>query len=295
MIGRWRIGIQNMKEHVVPRILLIDDDEFFSRSLQDDLEDAGFELVSSRDASDGLSIFEEDEIGFDVVIADMAMPGGPRFSDAEVRSGFQAGLALSRKILRRKHDASIIGITAFPSEQLHTWFGKHHFPLLQKGPRMVRDLLDCLERLRPESERKQRKCFIVHGRDVSAIEELCGFVNQNVPGYLPVILSESKSEGRTVIEKFEAYADAAFIALVLMTPDDRVLGEDGARIAHRARQNVIFELGYFLGRLGRSSGRVLILTKGDVEIPSDIAGVMRIDISAGISQAGPELLRELTD
>jgi len=98
-----------------------------------------------------------------------------------------------------------------------------------------------------------------------------------------------------VIEKFEEYSETAFIAFVLMTPDDQVVDASGRTIARRARQNVIFELGYFLGRLGRSNGRVLILTKGDVEIPSDIAGIVRIDISAGVFKNAKEILRELED
>ena len=70
---------------------------------------------------------------------------------------------------------------------------------------------------------------------------------------------------------------------VLLTPDDEVVNpgapESGTR---RARQNVILELGFFLGRLGRESGKILLLHKGPIEIPSDIAGIEYIDITNGI-------------
>ncbi len=93
----------------------------------------------------------------------------------------------------------------------------------------------------------------------------------------PVILNEEASRGKTIIEKFEHHADVGF-AVVLLTPDDEgaLRGEDGSP-GLRARQNVIFELGFFIGRLGRE--RVCALTKGgDMEIPSDYAGVVYIPL-----------------
>jgi len=62
----------------------------------------------------------------------------------------------------------------------------------------------------------------------------------------------------------------------------------------RARQNVIFELGFFYGQLGRHSGRILVLHKGPVEIPTDISGIIWIDISNGIETAGEIIRKELS-
>ena len=61
----------------------------------------------------------------------------------------------------------------------------------------------------------------------------------------------------------------------------------------RARQNVIFEMGFFLGKLGRTSGKVLLLHKGSLDIPSDIAGIEYIDVTNGINSAGEKIRREL--
>jgi predicted nucleotide-binding protein len=61
----------------------------------------------------------------------------------------------------------------------------------------------------------------------------------------------------------------------------------------RARQNVIFELGYFYGLLRRQSGRIVLLHKGGLEIPSDLTGIIYIDITHGIEAAGEEIRRNL--
>jgi predicted nucleotide-binding protein len=81
------------------------------------------------------------------------------------------------------------------------------------------------------------------------------------------------------MEKFEAHADVGF-AIVLLTPDDVGGSKDGIQ-SPRPRQNVILELGYFIGRLGRS--RVSALRVGDLELPSDILGIVwtPFDAAAG--------------
>ena len=74
------------------------------------------------------------------------------------------------------------------------------------------------------------------------------------------------------MEKVERHAEVAF-AVVLLTPDDvGAVATNPADVHPRARQNVIFELGYFLGKLGRK--RVAALRKGEVEKPSDYDGVV---------------------
>src|SRR5215207_8210455 len=96
----------------------------------------------------------------------------------------------------------------------------------------------------------------------------------------------------TMIEKFEREADDIGVVFVLLTPDDEVVTpgapESGNR---RARPNVILELGFFLGRLSRESGKILLLHKGPIEVPSDIVGIEYIDISNGIRSAGEDIRR----
>ncbi|WP_192255047.1 TIR domain-containing protein [Mesorhizobium silamurunense] len=120
------------------------------------------------------------------------------------------------------------------------------------------------------------KVFIVHGHDEAALQGLARFIERL--GLEAVILKEQPNQGRTIIEKYEDVAIEVAFAVVLLTPDDVGASKAGSEQNQRARQNVIFELGYFAGRLGR--GRVCLLRKGDVEIPSDLYGVLYIDLDA---------------
>ena len=131
-----------------------------------------------------------------------------------------------------------------------------------------------------------RKVFVVHGHDEAAKHEAARFIEQLELD--PVILAEQPSKGRTIIEKFDEHADVGY-AIALLTADDIGSRQGEDRVRPRARQNVIFELGYFIGRLGRE--RVCALTKGEPEIPSDYSGVVYISMDA--SDWKMELIREL--
>ncbi len=131
-----------------------------------------------------------------------------------------------------------------------------------------------------------RKVFIVHGHDDGARETVARFLERI--GLEAVILHEQANQGRTIIEKVVAHSDVGF-AVVLLTPDDEGCVKGGTP-EPRARQNVLLELGYFIGRLGRD--KVCSLKRGAVEIPSDFAGVVweTMDSGGGWKQA---LAREL--
>lgn len=120
-----------------------------------------------------------------------------------------------------------------------------------------------------------KRVFVVHGRDDGTRQTVARVIEQL--GLEAVILEEQPNQGRTVIAKFEEEAETVGFAVVLLTPDDEgwLRGEDNEPML-RARQNVIFELGYFAGSLRRN--RVCVLTKGNVEIPSDFYGVMYISL-----------------
>ena len=131
-----------------------------------------------------------------------------------------------------------------------------------------------------------RKVFIVHGHDEAAKESVARFLEKI--GFEAVILHERPNKGRTIITKFrEEAADIGF-AVVLMTPDDHG-AKSGADTSPRARQNVVFELGFFIGVLGQE--RVAALVKGDIEPPSDFDGVAYISLDNGTWKM--ELSKEL--
>lgn len=119
-----------------------------------------------------------------------------------------------------------------------------------------------------------KRVFVVHGHDAEVKETVARFLEKLK--LEPIVLHEQPNAGQTIIEKFERHADVGF-AVVLLTPDD-VGGPAAAPTDRRprARQNVILELGFFMGRLTRK--RVCALYKAGVEIPSDYQGVVFVEL-----------------
>jgi predicted nucleotide-binding protein len=120
------------------------------------------------------------------------------------------------------------------------------------------------------------KVFIVHGHDNGAKQETARFIERL--GLEAIILHEQVNQGKTIIEKIEENTNVGF-AIVLYTPCDLGKAKDDLDLKERARQNVIFEHGYLIGKLGRQ--RVSALVKGNVEKPNDISGVVYIDMDNG--------------
>lgn len=120
-------------------------------------------------------------------------------------------------------------------------------------------------------ELPKTKVFVVHGHDNELKTEVARFIERQ--SLEAVILHEQISRGQTIIEKIEANSDVGF-AIILYTPCDigRSVSSPEEDAKTRARQNVIFEHGYFVAKLGRSN--VIALNKGNVEIPNDLSGVV---------------------
>lgn len=117
--------------------------------------------------------------------------------------------------------------------------------------------------------------FIVHGHNERVNQEVARVIEKL--GLEAIILREQPNSGQTVIEKFESYAHSVSFAVILLTADDKMPDKD----TYRARQNVVFEMGYFMGALGRSN--VMCLLQDKVEKPGDIDGVVYTPIdSAGV-------------
>ena len=130
---------------------------------------------------------------------------------------------------------------------------------------------------KPKAPIDKSKVFIVHGHDEAAQQAVARFVEKI--GLEAIILHEQASSGQTIIEKIEANSNVGF-GIVLYTPCDEG-GPKGKKdqVKPRARQNVVFEHGYLIGKIGREN--VCALVKGDIETPTDISGVVYIKMDEG--------------
>lgn len=140
-----------------------------------------------------------------------------------------------------------------------------------------------------------KKIFVVHGHDVNAKTNLELFLIKI--GLTPIVLHRQADEGLTIIEKFEKHSDVGY-AFILLTPDEiaylssEASKDEKERLKEfRARPNVIFEFGYFVGKLGRS--RVCCLCKDGVSLPSDVNGVIYKRFTNNIDEIGLSIIDEL--
>ncbi len=142
---------------------------------------------------------------------------------------------------------------------------------------------------KPKTNTKN-KVFIVHGRDEAPALALARFIEKRYP-IDAILLEDEAHRGRTLIEKLENYSDVDF-AFITLTPDD-IGALKGEKLKERGRQNVIFELGQFIGKIGRKN--VCLLTKGDVEIPSDLRGIGHYHFDNNVKECFIDVDTELKD
>jgi predicted nucleotide-binding protein len=123
----------------------------------------------------------------------------------------------------------------------------------------------------------RRKVFVVHGHNDGAKQAVARFLERF--GLEIVILHEQANRGMTIIEKFEEHAVTVAFAVILLTADDLGTAKEDQNPQPRARQNVIFEMGFFAAKLGRA--RVCALVEPNIESPSDYSGVVYIPLGPG--------------
>lgn len=182
-----------------------------------------------------------------------------------------------------KLGAWVFGGHSSPSEQLlefkETFNGKidNLSSLLQKADLLKVDDEIIIQASNSKNDNKpldKTKVFIVHGHDDLAKMETARFIE--LLGFEAIILHEQINSGKTIIEKIESYTDVGF-GIVLYTPCDvgSKRGEEN-NLKNRSRQNVVFEHGYLIAKIGREN--VTALVKGSVETPNDISGVVYISM-----------------
>lgn len=145
------------------------------------------------------------------------------------------------------------------------------------------------EALTDEAVVKNKKVFIVHGHDDLLKESVARLVEKI--GLEAVILHEQPKGGKTIIGKLEELADRVGYAIILYTPCDEGREKGSEDSKPRARQNVVFEHGLFIGKLG--SERVCVLRKGEVEKPSDDQGILYIEVKDGSNDWKYQVAKEL--
>ncbi len=161
-----------------------------------------------------------------------------------------------------------------------------------EGEDITREILDQVKNLYKtgeagKSDSRPDRVFVVYGHDHQAVDQTEILIRRF--GLTPIILRDAPSGGQTLIEKFETYSNVG-CAIVLLTPDD-IGGLDVDHLSPRARQNVVWEWGYLVAKLGRK--QVVCLYKGSVEMPSDLHGLVTIHISGDIREKAEEVRREL--
>jgi predicted nucleotide-binding protein len=274
------------------RVLIVEDDQFYSQRICELLQDQGAEAANARSAPEAL---HTDLSPFDAAVIDVMLPNDTsEISAEESRGGFLTGIAIARRLLKKKPALKILMLSSdVTNVEAERWTLEHSIPFVPKH-KGGDALLDALRRMGVISGRRSPLAFIVHGHDSAAVLELKDYVQNTLHWQEPIVLRDQPSLGKTLIEKFEEFARKVDCVFVLLTPNDKVRPSGTNDEKRRSRQNVIFELGFFYASFERTSGRVLLLYNGEVELPSDISGIVWIDISKGIIAAGEEIRKEVT-
>lgn len=250
-------------------ILLADNDIEFLKTQREILEAEGYSVIPAASLLEAKRILKARQVS--LLILDIRLIDDDDEKDV-------SGLILAKEIGRA---VPKIILTRFPTyEAVRDALGPtvdglssaDNFIAKQEGADAL--LLAVRKVMASEHINTRRDVFIVHGHDEAAREAVARFIEKL--GLRPIILREQPGKGSAIIEQIEHYSEVGFV-VVLFTGDDVGYPKDSAREKRpRARQNVIFELGFFVGKLGRA--RVCSLYKEGVEILSDYQGVLYIPL-----------------
>ncbi|HEX6904542.1 MAG TPA: TIR domain-containing protein [Thermoanaerobaculia bacterium] len=239
------------------KVLLADNDPEQLDTWAEVLKDAGYEVAKASSVAETQSRLMNEE--FDLAILDLHM-------EREMDPTDKSGLNLAR-LYREK--VPIIMWTSLPEledavaalKQDGRYSPAVAFVQKKDGPKVL--LEEAQKAIEP-------KVFVSHGHDPKATAAVVNFLEH--VGAHPVVLKEQPLASQTIIEAFEKYANVQF-AIILMTPDDQGRVKGDAKWKPRARQNVIFELGFLLAKLGRERVVALMKAGEPVEEPSNYKGV----------------------
>lgn len=138
---------------------------------------------------------------------------------------------------------------------------------------------------------QRQNIFIIHGKEEAKWRELKDIFKDTFK-LNPIILQEQADSGKTLIEKFEHYATTCSYAVAIFTPDDEVLDKNGEKYL-QARPNVIYELGWFCGKIGRKN--VMLLLKEGTSLFSNFEGIVQKRFSKNVSEKIAEIKNDLIE
>jgi CheY-like chemotaxis protein len=273
-------------------VLLADDDQFHVAYLVDRLEHEGYDVLTARTGDEAIKKIRERQGDVDIAVLDVMMPR--RRHDRSLSSGMHTGVEVAKSVKRQYPNIKLVGFSVLGDETVIQWFSEIGDGYLRK-PVTPDQFLDAVHVAIHGKPGRKPRCFIVHGHDESTVGELRTFLKSRLDLGNATVLREQPNLGRTLIDKFEHEASNVDMVFVLLTPDDIASSDSRLRLLlARARQNVIFELGYFYALLRRKRGRVVLLYRGKLELPSDIIGVAYIDITDGIDSAAEQIASEVS-
>ena len=276
-----------------PRVLFVEDENYVRSEFSKILVQEGYEVIDTDKPDAAIDrMNEEDPIDLLIVDVQMSISDSKYLSNMRTQGGKLAGLEIARYFRRYYPTAPVLFWTYSCDRGLRLAVRKvANAHLVSK--RMEADfLLDLIsETLEGYAGGQRPRVFIIHGHDETCLKELVSFLTQDLGFPVPIVLREHASGVQTLIERVEDVSSNIDLVFVLLTPDDKVIAEDGLSFVFRARQNVLLELGFFLGLFGRCSGRIILLHKEPVELPSDLGGVVAANITEGI-RGQSALLRE---
>lgn len=280
-----------------PTILFIEDEISLLNQLSRELERKGYEVLGAKYPDDAIELIKgKDHIDFLITDLRLPMEGCKSIDFLEAGGGKSVGLALAKEFRKKFRRAPIIFWSGAYDREIRNIalkFGNSRLIPKSGGADPVLDFID--DALDGFRSAKRPKTFIVHGHDDLTLKSFKNFLEVDLRFPKPIILCNEPSDGQTIIEKIESYTSTIDVVFVLLTPDDMVSSANSQGRLYRARQNVIFEMGFFLGILGRDTGRVILLYRDPIEPPSDISGMICINITDGIEKASSEIKQELRE
>lgn len=276
--------------------IVIIDDDLAMDTLTDSLRFRGHDAYRIATVAEALGEIER-IVSADLVVLDIIMQWPQDRPTTGLTGNRTAGMEVLREIRRQRQNLPVIAYSATQDALVTDAIADDQKTLfLSKWEsHSIRELITLINRTLGLTDAPAApQPFIVHGHNEAVKLDLKNYLQNTLHLPEPIILHEQPNLGRTIFEKFEDYAAMSSLIFVLLTPDDVAANADEPdELKRRARQNVIFEMGYFLGTLGRRSGRVLLLYHPPLELPSDLSGVVYIDISQGIEGAGEKIRREV--